>query len=488
MLRWTSAVVVLLTLAGAASARAASLQPIGSFAQPIFVTSDPGNPDRLFVVQRGGAIELVQGGEVSVFADLSSVVECCDGERGLMSMAPAPDFDRSGRFYVYYTGKEAPGEIHVAELRAEGDSAAIGTLRNVLTIPHPGESNHNGGQLQFGPDGYLYVSTGDGGGSDDEHHNAQSLGSLLGKVLRIDPRASGSRPYTVPTGNPFSAAPAPYDTIWSYGLRNPFRFSFDRGSGDLVIGDVGQHAEEEVDYAPAPGLGGGANYGWNCNEGLAPGPGTDPQCASLSPVAFTDPVFSYPHSDPGSPCAIIGGYVARDAGLGALYGRYLYADLCVGEIRSLDLGDPFGSDSFTGLAVGDEGIVSFGEDSCGRLYVVTGDGEVDRLVGEEPTSCPRPPKKTFVRIGAARRRVRVGRTALITVGVSPCLGRPGQRILLLRGGRPNGSKRLDRACTVRFRRRIRHRSSFRATAARSATYLRGISRRLTIQVRRRRHR
>jgi glucose/arabinose dehydrogenase len=480
-LRWTGAIVALLVLVGTTSARAASLQPIGSFVQPISVTSDPGNPDRLFVVQRGGAIELVQNGNAGIFADLSSVVDCCDGERGLLSMAPAPDFDRSGRFYVYYTGTEVPGEIHVAEMRADGDSADIGTLRNLLTIPHPGETNHNGGQLQFGPDGYLYITTGDGGGSDDEHHNSQNLGSLLGKVLRIDPRVSGGRPYTVPAGNPFPAAPVPYDTIWSYGLRNPFRFSFDRLTGAIAIGDVGQGAEEEVDYAAAPGLGRGANYGWNCREGLIAGPATDPQCPANA-GHFTSPVFTYSHSDPGSPCAIIGGYVVRDASLGALYGRYLYADLCVGDIRALDLGDPFGSDSSTGLAV--DNVNSFGEDSCGRLYVASGNGEVDRLVGDAPASCPPPRRRTFVRIGAEWRRVKAGRTTLITVAVSPCLGRFRERIRLRRDGRPNGSKRLDRACTARFRRRIRQRSSFRATVSRSDAYLAGASRRLTIKVRR----
>jgi Glucose / Sorbosone dehydrogenase len=485
VLRWAIAVVLLLSPAGAASARAASLQSIGSFDQPIYVTSDPGNPNRLFVVERGGKIELVQGGSAGTFADLTSVVDCCDGERGLLSMALAPDFDTTGRFYVDYTGKSAPGEIHVAELRASGDSAAIGTRRNVLTIPHPGESNHNGGQLQFGPDGYLYVSTGDGGGSDDQHHNSQDLGSLLGKLLRIDPRRSGVHPYTVPAGNPFAGAGAPFDTIWSYGLRNPFRFSFDRSSGDLVIGDVGQDAEEEVDYAPAPGLGRGADYGWNCREGLLAGPATDPQCSTPPAGGFVDPVFSYSHSDPSSPCAIIGGYVARDAGLGSLYGRYLYADLCTGDVRSLALGDPFASDASTGLHVDNPN--SFGEDSCGRLYVVSGDGEVDRLVGARPASCPAPRgstrsarKRTVVRIGARRRRVRRGRRALVKVKVTPCAGRRGQRVRLLRGGRPAGSKRLSRACVAFFHPRIRHRSTFKATSPRSASYRAATSRRLTI--------
>jgi Glucose / Sorbosone dehydrogenase len=410
------------------------------------------------------------------------VVDCCGNERGGMSMAPAPDFDRSGRFYVFYTGKEAPGEIHVAELRADGDSADIGTLRNVLTVPHPGESNHNGGQLQFGPDGYLYVATGDGGGSDDEHHNSQSLGSLLGKVLRIDPRASGERPYTVPAGNPFPAAPAPYDTIWSYGLRNPFRFSFDRGSGDLVIGDVGQGAEEEVDHAPAPGLGGGANYGWNCREGSILGPATDQGCKESPPGAFVEPVFDYPHTpiEAGAPerCAIIGGYVVHDPGLAELAGRYLYGDLCSGEVRSLSFAAPGQSDRSESITVPE--LNSFGEDACGRVYTVSGKGQVSRLLGGAPTICPLAPSR--VRISSAKRRVKRGRRAMITAFLSPCpITRRGDPIKLTLGRRTIQSRRLDRACSARFTPRIRRVSGFRAKVAADGISSAALSRRLTIR-------
>jgi glucose/arabinose dehydrogenase len=188
---------------GAGSAEALTLQPIGKFAQPTYVTSDPGDPDRLFVTERLGTIQLVEDGVASEFADLSSKVGCggsCAGERGLMSIALAPDFDLSGRLFVDYVD-DVEGTIHVDELRATGpdrERAEAATLRPVLAIPHPGQANHNGGQIQFGPDGFLYVSTGDGGGSNDELHNAQSLGNLLGKLLRIDPRPSGALPYTVP--------------------------------------------------------------------------------------------------------------------------------------------------------------------------------------------------------------------------------------------------------------------------------------------------
>jgi hypothetical protein len=473
----------------AATAQGASLQPIGNFDQPIYVTSDPGNANRLFVVEREGRIDLVREGVVTTFADLHEVVSCCAGERGLLSIALAPDFDSSGRLYVDYTGKEEPGEIHVAEMRAVGSEASFSSLRNVLTIPHPGQSNHNGGQLQFGPDGYLYISTGDGGGGNDELHNAQNPKSLLGKILRIDPGPSGIPPYAVPPGNPFPLAASPADTVWSLGLRNPFRFSFDRADGAIWIGDVGQSAREEVDFAPAPGLGGGANYGWNCREGLEPGVATDPQCATPPAGGFTEPVFDYPHTDPGGGaahgCAIIGGYVARDPSLGGLVGRYLYGDLCTGQIRSFDPSDPFGSDRPEGMEV--ENLNSFGEDSCGRLYAVSGNGAVDRIVGAAPALCAgggtgselRP---SFVGLRPAHRKVERHRKIQVTAWVSPCKGRRGERVWLMRGRRRIASKRLSVACTVQFLPRISRPVSFRAVVGEDSTYQSALSRPVRIRV------
>jgi Glucose / Sorbosone dehydrogenase len=368
-----------------ARAGALTLQPIGSFDQPIYVTSDPANPNRIFVVQRAGLIKVVDGGTTSTFADLTSVVRCCEGERGLFSMALPSDFPQTGRFYVFYTGLDGPGNLHIAELQASGGSASINTLRNLLTIAHSQAANHNGGQLQFGPDGYLYIATGDGGSTPD---NALDLTSLLGKVLRIDPRQSGALPYTVPASNPFVGV-AGLDEIWAYGLRNPWRFSFDRQTGDLLLADVGQSGYEEVDYAPATaGLGRGADYGWDCREGLHPYSSGNPVCAGLT--GYTDPIFEYPHANPGGGqafgCAITGGYVVRDQTLGDLYGRYLYTDLCQGRIRSLVPGLP--------AAAGErsEGVtvsfpVSFGEDSCGRLYVAEGAANVYRLMGSGTPAC-----------------------------------------------------------------------------------------------------
>ena len=480
-----------------------TLEGIGRFDEPIYVTSDPGDANRLFVVERGGTVQEVAGGGVTEFADLSAEVGCggsgCVGERGLASIALAPDFDTSGRLFADYTS-EPDGAIHVVELVAPLGGSAVGaTPRQLLEIAHPVNANHNGGQLQFGPEGDLFISTGDGGGADDEMANAQDLESLLGKILRIDPDPSGPEAYTVPPDNPFAGtASAPYDTIWSYGLRNPFRFSFDRAGGGIWIGDVGQSAREEVDFAAAPGYGAGANYGWNCFEGTLPGPATDPGCGELG-ANLVAPVFEYPHADPGNGgahgCALIGGYVVRDPGLAGLDGRYLYGDLCGGELRSFDPADPYASDCAEGLAVAN--LNSFGEDAAGRLYTVSGDGVVSRLVAsgsercgatEPPVTPTTPLRSAYAGIKAFSRHVLRGDRALITVWVSPCADRRGERIRLFRGRRGIGSRRLSRACTARFRPRIRHRSNFRARIAEGDGFEAATSRRLKIKPRQVRHR
>jgi glucose/arabinose dehydrogenase len=342
---------------------------VGSFAAPTYVTAPAGDRDRLFVVEQRGTIRVVRGGRKlgRPFLDIRGLVSCC-GERGLLSMAFAPDYDRSRRFYVYFTG--GGGDIVIREYRAsagEPDVAARGSGRTVLRRRHRRFANHNGGQLQFGPDGLLYIGTGDGGGAGDTLRNAQNRRSLLGKLLRIDPRRRGSRPYRVPRGNPFRGRRGRRE-VYAYGLRNPWRFSFDRRTGDLTIADVGQNAVEEVDFVRR-GRGRGANFGWNRFEGRRRfSPGRAP--------GHVPPVLQRLRSQ-GS-CTIIGGYVVRDRALRDLYGRYVYGDLCDGRLRSARLRRPRArGDRRIGVSVRE--LSSFGEDGLGRVYAVSLRGTVFRL-------------------------------------------------------------------------------------------------------------
>ncbi|MGE5748045.1 MAG: PQQ-dependent sugar dehydrogenase, partial [Solirubrobacterales bacterium] len=273
-------------LVGVAPAAAQSVQlaPFGgeTFRSPYYVTGAPGDPSRVFVLEGGGTIRLVKDGvtQGAPFLDISSDVcssaDGCGGESGLFSMAFAPDYAASGLFYVFYTrDSTVPTEQHylrIEEFRRSATNPDIAdptSRRIVLEIPHLEFGNHNGGQLQFGSDGLLYISVGDGGGGGDPNGNGQNTGTLLGKLLRINPAGTMPGRYSIPTDNPFAGATPGRDEIYSYGLRNPYRFSFDRLTGDLTIGDVGQDSWEEVDFMPN-GTGRGANFGWNCFEGSQP--------------------------------------------------------------------------------------------------------------------------------------------------------------------------------------------------------------------------
>jgi glucose/arabinose dehydrogenase len=462
--------VALCLLATVGSAQALTVQRVGNFEQPIYVTSAPANPDRLFVVEREGTIVVFENGEVKPFADIRPAVNCCVSERGLQSIALSPDFAQSGRLFLFYTGEEDPGELHVAEMVASGATAPTSSLRDVIPPIAHSNGNHNGGQLQFGPDGALYASTGDGGGGADPLNDAQNPSSFLGKILRIVPSPAGT---TIPD-------------VWSLGLRNPFRFSFDRQTGDLWIGDVGEKTWEEVDFAAAPGIGQDANFGWDCFEAKEPGPATDPECASPPSGGYVEPVFEYDHS--GSRCAIIGGYVARDPGLGEAFGRYLYGDNCGGDIRSFlpgAPGVPAATDRYEGVHI--QYLDSFGEDSCGRLYAISGAGPLYRLLGSGTTTCATATTTTtalapsHVGVRAATRKVKRNRRSLISAWVSPCNGRRSGQVTLWRGRRNLGTRRLDQVCSARFRPRIGRRSSFRVTVKADQTFAGAISRRLTIR-------
>lgn len=353
-----------------------ALKRVGRFQQPVYVTGAPGFPELLFVVEQAGRVEVLRDGRrAGTFLDLRSEVGYDGGERGLLSIAFPSDYPTSRRFYVYYT--DQAGNIRIDELkRRSATRAAAGSRREVITVPHPVNANHNGGQMQFFDD-LLYFGTGDGGAGGDPPNNSQNLDSLLGKLLRIDPRSSRGRPYSVPDSNPF-VGKAGRDEIYSYGLRNPFRFSFDTVSAAqprIAIADVGQDEFEELDYTTVAAAG-GANFGWDALEGFAPYTGTE--SGTPDPGGTVKPIFAYPHSRGGS-CTIIGGYVVRDQSLRSLYKRYVYADLCEGELRSLV---PHlkraGDDRRLGLSVSTPS--SFGEDERGHLYVASLEGPVYRLV------------------------------------------------------------------------------------------------------------
>lgn len=357
--------------------RGVALKQVGSFDAPVHVSGAPGYPRLLFVVEQPGRVLVLRGGKRvgRPFLDLRSLVGFDGGERGLLSIAFPPDYRDSGRFYVYYT--DNAGNIRVDEFRRRTPiRAARGTRRPVIEIPHPVNSNHNGGQLQFLGD-LLYFGTGDGGSAGDPPNNAQNREVLLGKLLRIDPRPSGGQPYSAPRSNPFVGRPG-RDEIYSYGLRNPFRFSFDTVTAAqprIAIGDVGQGIYEELDYTTVAAAS-GANFGWDAFEGFAPY--TEANSGTPDPGGTVKPIFAYPHSRGGS-CSITGGYVVADRALRSLYKRYVYADFCEGELRSLVPHLKRASDDRRlGLSV--ESPSSFGEDERGHLYVTSLAGPVYRLV------------------------------------------------------------------------------------------------------------
>jgi glucose/arabinose dehydrogenase len=354
-----------------------ALKKIGSFDEPAYVTGATGFPRLLFVVEQPGRVAVLRGGRRlrRPFLDLRGQVST-GGERGLLSIAFPPDYARSRRFYVYYT--DLAGDIRVDEFkRASATRAAPGSRREVIVIPHPVNANHNGGQLQFLGD-LLYLGTGDGGSAGDPPNNAQNKEVLLGKLLRIDPRPSGGRPYSVPADNPFVGKPG-RDEIYSYGLRNPFRFSFDTAGGRqprLAIGDVGQSEFEEIDYTTVAGAR-GANFGWDAFEGFSKYTGEN--SGTPDPGGTVKPILAYGHGRGGGSCSVIGGYVVADPRLRGLYGRYVYTDFCDGRLRSLV---PHlrraGDNRPLGLRISSP--TSFGEDGRHRLYVTSLEGPVFRIV------------------------------------------------------------------------------------------------------------
>jgi glucose/arabinose dehydrogenase len=355
-----------------------ALTPVGTFASPVYVTSPPGDPSRLFVVERGGTVRVVKDGSIlaTPFLDVSSEISTQD-ERGLLSIAFAPDYAISGLVYAF--GTLTNGTLTVWEFHAApGADVADAGHRTVLSIPHTA-ANHNGGQLQFGPDGYLYIGVGDGA----TPANGQNTGVLLGKILRIDPRVNPSTgaPYTVGPGQPFAPGAAP--EIYAYGLRNPWRFSFDGLTGDLLIGDVGDNSWEEIDESPA-GSAPGANFGWECWEGTH-AHGTS---GCTAPGALS-PVYEYGHD--ATHCSISGGFVARDPTVPTLAGRYLFADYCGTGASALLL--PVGAPPDIAPLGAAPQLAGFGEDSDGHLYITSLKGGVWRVTGTG--AADKPPVASF---------------------------------------------------------------------------------------------
>lgn len=350
------------------SSIAVQLQPVTSALNaPVFMTAPPGDSTRLFIVEQGGTIRIWDVTNKTLlstpFLNISGAISS-GGERGLLGMAFDSNYQANGRFYVYYT--DTNGDIAIARYVKsatdpnQADPSQVSVLQN---IPHPNFSNHNGGMLAFGPDGCLYAGVGDGGSGGDPNNNAQNTSVRLGKILRLDPNAGGACANGI--SNPF-VPPAAAPEIWSLGLRNPWRFSFDRQTNDLYIGDVGEGTREEVDVAPAPNAGRESNYGWRLMEGfLCFNPSSNCDQSGL-----TLPVLDYPHTN--GACSIIGGYVYRGTTIPALTGTYFYADLCAGFVRSFRLQNGQVADQFEwpNLSPGTL-ITSFGEDAQGELYIMT---------------------------------------------------------------------------------------------------------------------
>ena len=347
------------------------LTEIGSFNEPVYVTQPPAERSALFVVERGGKIRVIQDGETLVepFLEFGDLLETGYEEQGLLSMAFAPDYESSGLFYVYYTNTE--GDVQIVEYSRSDDDPLLAdpeSARNLLTIEHSEHENHNGGLLLFGPDKMLYAGIGDGGGGGDQDRRGQDLGTLLGKLLRIDPSPQGGKPYGIPKDNPFVGQAGTRPEIFEYGLRNPWRYSFDSANDALLIGDVGQDQFEEVDYLPRSEQP-GANLGWSAFEGDARYNKDQEANGAVGPI--------HTYGREGG-CSITGGYVVRDPKLTSIFGRYVYGDYCEGALRTfIPSASDAKDDKDLGVSVG--GLSSFGEDSSGQLYVTSFEGPVYRV-------------------------------------------------------------------------------------------------------------
>ncbi|MFK7756537.1 MAG: sorbosone dehydrogenase family protein [Flavobacteriales bacterium] len=329
--------------------------------------------ERLFILEQSqGDIEIVdlQGNYIGKFLDLTGLLST-GGERGLLGLAFHPDYSSNGKFYVNYT--DVAGNTVVEEYTVSSDpNVADATSGEEIISITQDFSNHNGGHIAFGADGFLYIGMGDGGSAGDPNNRAQNGASLLGKMLRINVTGDGT--YSIPADNPYLGNANVLDEIWSIGLRNPWKFSFDNSTGDLWIGDVGQSEIEEINFEPATSTG-GINYGWKCFEGTQPYANTS-QCDGL---ALVDPVAEYEHSFPDGPCSITGGIVYRGSQFPNMQGNYIFTDYCDAKFYSLYPNGNGGYDEELLLLAGQFGFVAFGEDMNNELYVVNAGGSIYRI-------------------------------------------------------------------------------------------------------------
>lgn len=347
------------------------LVPVASgLSFPVDLTSPPADSARLFVVEKTGTIRIIRNGAVvpRPFLDLRGAVSG-GGEQGLLGLAFHPQYAVNGRFVVNFTNPGGDTRVVAYRVSTDPDSADPATADTILAVSQP-YSNHNGGGVRFGPDGYLYVGLGDGGSAGDPQDHGQDRTDLLGSLLRLD--IDPGPGYTIPPTNPYAGSTQNRPELWNYGLRNPWRFSFDRQTGDLYIGDVGQGDREEIDVQPA-GAAGGENYGWRLMEGT--------RCynpSNCNPSGLTLPVLDYTHSDG---CSVTGGFVYRGQAVPALQGLYLYSDYCAGWVRSFRYQNGSATDqrSWPTLSPGGQ-VTSYGEDAAGELYLLVAGGTVFRVV------------------------------------------------------------------------------------------------------------
>jgi Glucose / Sorbosone dehydrogenase len=436
---------LLLALAAPAAA-APQLVDLGSFDRPLYVTSPPGD-QRIFVVEKGGVIKLVGGG---TFLDISSEVNGDDEERGLLSMAFSPNYASNGLFYVDYTDKDG-GDINVVEYKRSASNPNVAdpaSRRPVLFVEHSQAQYHNGGQLQFGPDGALYMSIGDALTSS----NAQDLtDNPYGKVLRLNLAGGYS--------------------VWSYGLRNPWRFSFDRSTGDMIIGDVGESTWEEIDWSAAPTRGQNVNWGW-------------PDAEGPDGMGGQRPVAWHAHNPPDTFCAIVGGYVVRDPGLPTLNGHYIYGDNCNTAIWMMTPRTG-ANDRKTGLTVSH--LSSFGEDSCGHVYAASLEGHVYRIQDGAVSPCTvnghpadTTPPKLSVALSGVKKALRKHELRVAMRCSEGCSVTVGTRLKNVRklkarhrdlaaNQRAVITLKLSKATLKKLRKRLEHQSSVRVSVAVRAT-------------------